>query len=275
MWIFTPDGFFSAVQHKDDPARIMIRTRARMHARKLIDACPEDDKPELVETPPPADYRFRVTVRRETWGYLVAKFATDIDYLNFKSEASKRPQPTGFMAALHGVWNKLLGFQDSMHDDTKKGRWGSISHGADASPFDGLDEWLDRRKSGSDDVDENEVEFEYVELAVGMFVQKSNTPCFGPGEIVSLHDDGERATVRFVAQMDDGTANEFDVRLACKDLWVLDDLTDDQVDEALDEIVPLSSRPDIETFDSIEELEAADDGSWPPPEFSAFSRGRR
>lgn len=276
MWIFTPDGFFSAVEHKDDPSKIMIRTRARIHAQKLVDACPEEDKPELVETPPPADYRFRVTVKRETWAYLLAKFVADIDYLNFKNEASKRKHPAGFMSALHGVWSKLLGFQDSMHDDTKEGRWGKISHGGDHGPFAGLDAWL-RRKRGAgavgkdDDVEDDDVE--YVELAEGMIVQIFDDPEMGEGEVLSVDDERGTALVHFITPLEDGGVEEDALKVPVGDLVVLYDPIVEEIEDRVDEVESRSPRPEVETYDTVEDLAEADDGSWPPPALRGFMKG--
>ena len=264
MWLFTPDGFFSAVQHKDDPDKIMIRARARLHAQALVDACPEDARPEIVETPPPADYRYRVTVTRKLWVFLVAKFAADIAYLNFKNEASTREHPPGYISSLHGVWSKLLTFQDSMHDDTKQSRWGSFSHGADTDPFDGLDGWLDRRGSKSGGIEDG---VEYVELAQDMIVQMADDPDMGDGEVLSVNDERGTALVHFTAPGEDGSIDEDVITVDAKELIVVYD-PNDEVREALDETMP---RPETETFDSMDEFAAADDGSWPPPQ---YSRGR-
>jgi hypothetical protein len=280
MWLFTPDGFFSAVEHKDDPNKIMIRTRARLHAQRLVDACPENDKPALVETPPPADYRYRVTVKRETWCYLVAHFAAGIDYLNFKNEASKRKQPVGFMSALHAMWSKLLGFQDSMHDDTKKGRWGSYSThwshdgGDDSDPFGDLDDWLGRSASGtagSGTASAGDVE--YVDLAEGMIVQMADDPDMGEGEVVSIDSERWTALVHFITPLEDGDVEEDVIKVPIGDLVVLYDPIADEVEERMEDAPPLSTRPEIESYDTIEELVEADDGSWPSPELRGFMKG--
>jgi hypothetical protein len=285
MWIFTPDGFFSAVEHRDDPNKIMVRTRARMHAQRLIDALPEDvTKPGLVETPPPADYRFRVTVTREQWVYLVAKFAAEIAYPNFKNEASKRPHPVGFMSALHGVWSKLLGFQDDMYQDTNKGRWSSVSHGDKSSPFGDLDEWLSRNSRGNaGDLAGADADVEYVVPAEGMIVQIESDPDMGDGEVLSVNHDRGTCLVHFVTPVDGSDEPDEDVLVVdFADLLVLYDPMEELVEElveeedvvvVVEEMAPLSSRPEPDTYDTIEDLVAADDGSWPAPELTGFMRG--
>jgi hypothetical protein len=275
MWLFTPDGFFSAVEHKDDPNKIMIRTRARIHAENLVRACPDNDIPEIVETPPPADYRYRITVKRETWCYIVAKFADTIAYLNFKNEAQKRPQPVGFMSALHGIWSKLLGFQDSMHDDTKKSRWGNHSthwsHGGGDGddPFGDLDGWLNRSASASASADD----VEYVGLAQGMIVQMADDPDMGDGEVLSVDDERGTALVHLITPLEGGGVDEDVLKVPIGDLVVLYDSIADEIEDRLDETTPLSARPDVETYDTVEDLAEADDGSWPPPELWGFMKG--
>ena len=277
MWLFTPDGFFSAVQHKDDPNRIMIRTRSRIHAQHLVDACPEGSKPPLVETPPPADYRYRVTVSREMWIYLVGKFAADISYVNYKNEASKRKHPSGFMSALHSIWSKLLGFQDSMHADSKKGRWGDYSthhsHGGGSDPFGNLDGWLSRSGNASGNASIDDDDDEYVELCEGMIVQMLDDGDLGEGEVLSVDDERGTALVHFTYPLENGDIEEEVLKVPVQDLMVLYDPIEDQVEERLEAMEVLPSRPEVDKYTSIEDLADADDGSWPPPELTGFMRG--
>lgn len=279
MWLFTPDGFFSAVEHIDDPDKIMIRCRARIHAQTLVDACPEDSKPELVETPPPADYRYMVTITRETWVYVVASFAAQIAYPNFKDEASKRKHPPGFMGALHRVWSDLLSFQDSMHDDTRKSRWGFLDslHGhGETRPLGGLNDQLaphgvtgngDGSAASDDDV-------EYVTLVEGMIVQMSGDPEMGEGEVVGVNNTRGTALVHFRTVLDDGEVEQDVLNVPAGDLVVVYDPFEDVLEEHLEEWDDtVSSRPEAETYDTIDEVAAADDGSWPPPALKGSLRG--
>lgn len=277
MWLFTPDGFFSAVQHKDYPNKIMIRTRSKMHAERLVEAMPQGSvRPEIVETPPPADYRFRVTVTREEWVYMVGSFAADIDYLNFKNQAAKKQHPKGFMSALHDVWSELLTFQDSLFRGTKKGRWSSISHGADADPFGPLDGWLGRRSgsatgSGASRADEPEDEYIEVPLAEGMYVRRDDDPDKTEGEVVSVNHEEGTALVHFVWPQIGGEAQEDVMKLSTDNLIITFDPFDGYVEELEEEISFHSGRPEPDTYESLDEYE--DDGSFPPPEPAGFLRG--
>lgn len=287
MWLFVPGGFYSAVQHKDDPDKIMVRARAKQHAERLIKALPADQRPELVETPPPADYRWRVTVTREQWVYLAARFAAEVAYLNFKSEAGKRGHPKGFMRTLHDVWGDLLNFQDDQHADTRKHRWGHLPalHASGRSTLDrdmfaGLDAWLDRHEVAPDPADEDEYEWvdpgdvleEAVDVALepGMTVRLIDDEDFGDGEVVAVVNDLDMAVVRFCTPLEGGGVEEDMLEVPIHDLYVLVD--PEVAEEVAEELC--AGRPEPERFDDIDDLMEADDGSWPGPELDGFYRGR-
>lgn len=288
MWIFQPDGFFSAVEHRDNPDMILVRCRAKVHAQRLLASLPEAERPELVETPPPADYRWRAVLTRVQWVYVVARWAAGIDYGNFKNEAHKRKHPVGFMSALHRVWDEMLAFQDDQNPLTRGGRWkktyglslGSLAED-DRDPFGSLDRWLGRRAAEAVDADDEVVELddddiEVVDIAEGMFVRLFDDPEMGDGEVLSVDEQDGTALVRFVTEWhlpDGGVEPEEDVvRVPLQDIERIEESFDPAViDEIADQIVT-SSRPEPETFTSLDNY--AWDGSWPEPEPAGFLRGR-
>lgn len=83
MWLFTKEGFFSAVQHKDDPDTIHVRGRFKGDLerlwRKYLEGGP------IVEYTPDNDYPFRMDVSRTSWSIIVEAEAKSIDYENFKN----------------------------------------------------------------------------------------------------------------------------------------------------------------------------------------------
>jgi len=106
VWLFTTDGFFSAVAHRDDEDRLMIRARVREDAERLAEALGA----ELLETPA-ADYRFRVVVSRDTWATYVQQAAEHIDYPNFKDAVAARQGRD--RAHVYGdVWSVMYGMQE-------------------------------------------------------------------------------------------------------------------------------------------------------------------
>lgn len=115
MWLFTKNGFFSAVANRHDPTKIHVRSQFKGDLEKLINRywyVPENHaavdsndlnflgltqevidhrkelvgdsaKPVVIETPE-GDYRFCADFPREMWSYIVSFEAMNIDYVKFK-----------------------------------------------------------------------------------------------------------------------------------------------------------------------------------------------
>lgn len=77
MWIFTKNGFYSAVEHKDDPEMIVLRSQFKGDLEEL------GLTSEIAETPA-ADYRFRATIPRQRFKNLVCKEIAELNYPKFK-----------------------------------------------------------------------------------------------------------------------------------------------------------------------------------------------
>ncbi len=103
MWIYTKEGFVSAVRYKQEDRReratldlvelVIVRARRREHLQKLF---PEH---EIHETPE-ADYAFRVFVVQEEFATVLFNLALDIDYPNFKNSV-----PEGdYHDCLNEIW---------------------------------------------------------------------------------------------------------------------------------------------------------------------------
>ncbi len=101
MWIFTKNGFFSAVEHFDDSNLIHVRARFRGDLERL---CAERGvAPNVVETPS-NDYPFRMDFERSVWREIVADEAGAVDYSNFKSAVRDgTPRDRAYM----NVWAAL------------------------------------------------------------------------------------------------------------------------------------------------------------------------
>lgn len=110
MWIFTTFGFFSAVEHRDDHKRLLVRGRVREDIEALSSALHETS--EFVQDTPDADYPYRIDVGKFEFAQLMAQSITSIDYDNFKNEVA---QSQGYSRAkLYGnVWGQ-------MHDAERK-----------------------------------------------------------------------------------------------------------------------------------------------------------
>ena len=77
MWIFTPQGFISAVAHREDPQSIMIRARDQGHLRAMFPG-------STVVKSPLGDYPARISIPRNVFAAWLASQAYDLDYTNFK-----------------------------------------------------------------------------------------------------------------------------------------------------------------------------------------------
>ena len=106
MWLITTQGFYSVVAHRDDPDRLLVRSRVRGDLEALRMQIPGS---EPVETPE-ADYRWRVEVTRDEWRVALVALSEDIDYDNFKNAVGER---CGWERerVYHDVWADLLSLQ--------------------------------------------------------------------------------------------------------------------------------------------------------------------
>jgi hypothetical protein len=94
LWVFTTKGFFSIVEHKKDPNRVVIRARIR----KDIDSIKmlfEELGFEVsdVEENVSFDYRYRVFASRSDWASVMIQLITDMGYTNFKNAVHEADAP--------------------------------------------------------------------------------------------------------------------------------------------------------------------------------------
>jgi len=110
MWIFTIDGFFSAVEHRDQRECVMIRARYEEDLKKLKGkVCVQFE----IESTPHADYPYRLTVTKKLWAAYVSESALYIDYDNFKDAALKGASPKR-NSQYHEVWLAMSAHQSRM-----------------------------------------------------------------------------------------------------------------------------------------------------------------
>lgn len=111
MWIFTKEGFFSAV--KDDYCEadeLMIRARWKKDLIRLAERI--GSKAEIL-TIGHADYRYRMAIKREAWVGYVARAAMEIDYSNVKGTIAHGDHERS--RAYMGCWHSLYQAQDVDH----------------------------------------------------------------------------------------------------------------------------------------------------------------
>jgi len=105
MWMMTPRGFYSVVQHRDDGEIVLVRARARADLVRLQDAHPALREYEIAHTPS-ADYPARLIIPRAEWNRALEILSDEIDYDNFKNAVKER-QHAQRAATYLGVWSKL------------------------------------------------------------------------------------------------------------------------------------------------------------------------
>lgn len=103
MWLFTDFGFFSAVQHRDEPTKVMVRARARADLQALLDRNSFVGDVDIVTTRA-ADYPYRIVMDKSTWSEVASRAASNVDYDNFKWAVANR-QGWGRADAYHHVWH--------------------------------------------------------------------------------------------------------------------------------------------------------------------------
>lgn len=110
MWLFTKDGFFSAVQ--DDycsPGELMIRARVIDDLERLLAKLQIEDADILVTEN--ADYRYRLKLAPEQWASYVAGEAAGIDYQNFRNILSVDEYQRA--SAYMKCWEAMYLFQEA------------------------------------------------------------------------------------------------------------------------------------------------------------------
>jgi hypothetical protein len=106
MWLFTDEGFVSAVRKGHGEANLVVRSRSMAALGTLS----EFARTAIVRTPR-ADYPFRVHVTPETWGEFVKTVAVAVDYRNFKTQV-KKTLGRDHSDALGLVWKAMVAVQD-------------------------------------------------------------------------------------------------------------------------------------------------------------------
>jgi len=114
MWLFTPRGFYSAVQHKQQPDTIVVRTRVRPDMERLVELVERHtgSRPEVLEWAG-TDYRFRALLPRHVWAIVLNDMVAELTYTNFKNAAHK-VQDEGAAGRDHtydAIWQAMYRFQ--------------------------------------------------------------------------------------------------------------------------------------------------------------------
>ncbi len=109
MWIFTLDGFFSAVQDKNDAGRIMVRSRLKEDLENLLARLSMPETEILAWTG--TDYAYRVFIPRQAWRGYLETMSDGLNYTNFKAAAVDH-QDHARSQAYYSVWRRLYEWQE-------------------------------------------------------------------------------------------------------------------------------------------------------------------
>lgn len=112
MWLMTTRGFYSAVQHRDEPTKVLVRARCEEDIRNLADLI--DAEPYPLSR---SDYEWRLECQLAEWTKAVALMTMEIDYPNFKN-AVKKKQGQKRADIYMRVWSALLSLEPK-----RKSKW--------------------------------------------------------------------------------------------------------------------------------------------------------
>lgn len=116
MWIFGTDWFVSVVAHRTQPDMVLVRARLHDDLKRFLRLGYSKKKMPKIWADKNADYRFRALVPQAAVADMAQKAVQEIDYDNFKNEASKRSKinnegpERGW--ALHSVWDAMFDLQE-------------------------------------------------------------------------------------------------------------------------------------------------------------------
>jgi hypothetical protein len=107
MWVFTKNGFVSAVRKDEHPEVLTIRARDRISLEDLAQVA----KVEIGKSTS-GDYPYRVFVDPKVFADWLSAEALAIDYDNYKNEVA-RTRGYDYAEPLHDVWVAMLKAEDA------------------------------------------------------------------------------------------------------------------------------------------------------------------
>lgn len=106
MWIFTQDGFISAVNNNEVPGKLTVRSRDK-ESLALIATLTDQD----IKQVDGRDYPYRVYATKEQYAEFLALHVENLDYPNFKDQVKKN-RGYEFASACGRVWEAMLDVTD-------------------------------------------------------------------------------------------------------------------------------------------------------------------
>ena len=121
MWVFTLEGFVSAVREPYDHTEILVRARDLKSLKRL-----EFVSDRKAWATPAADYPYRIKVTNADFDRFLEIATEDISYDNFKIAVGANRGKT-FEKALTKVWSAM----HDVEDENARGNWSTEELDAD------------------------------------------------------------------------------------------------------------------------------------------------
>ena len=106
MWVFTQDGFISAVDNGVVPGKLAVRARDKQ-SLELLSMITDSPITEYPNT----DYEYRVFVTKDEFSAFLVSHVDTLDYSNFKSRIHSTRGDV-FYDACSNVWGAMLEVSD-------------------------------------------------------------------------------------------------------------------------------------------------------------------
>lgn len=108
MWVFTRNGFYSAVADSTDDSYIIVRGRCKQDLDRLAKAINLSNT--KVTHTPLADYPYRLRTPDIAWSLYLSREAKAIDYTNFKNAVNDNTRHNAYL----DVWTAMRRWQKTM-----------------------------------------------------------------------------------------------------------------------------------------------------------------
>jgi hypothetical protein len=107
MWVFTENGFVSAIRHHSEAGKLVIRARDYKSLKGIANAIGLD-----IEPTPGGDYPYRAVADDSAFAAWLSKQVMRIDYVNYKDHM-ELTRGHDFTDALHRVWTAMQQVEDA------------------------------------------------------------------------------------------------------------------------------------------------------------------
>jgi hypothetical protein len=124
MWLFTQDGFFSVVRHRDLAGWVMVKARNRVHLARVLKWVTENapgcaEEVELSQDPD-ADYFVRANIPEAVWVAYLTERTSELPDGNVKGNIMESTDPE-LGHAMYDVWETMLDYQRALYPESAAG----------------------------------------------------------------------------------------------------------------------------------------------------------